>query len=86
MRKVDTDTGTYFVIAPGTTLPDASAIETAINAVELTTATAEKIVPVEFFLNEEKDVAIGFLINLTGVQKIIQASGIKMYHLEGFFD
>jgi hypothetical protein len=86
MRKIDADPGTYFVVAPGTSLPDASNIGTAINAVELSTANAEKLVPVEFSLNEEKEVAIGFLVNLTGVQKIIQASGIKMYRLEGFFD
>lgn len=87
LRKIDPDSDTYFVVATGNTLPDASVISTAINAVELTVAHAEKLLPVEFILNEEKDVAIGFLINIdTGVQKIIQASGIKMYRLESFFD
>jgi hypothetical protein len=86
MRKVDVDPGTYFVVARGNTLPDANAVGTAVNAVELSTAGAEKLLPVDFELNTEQDVAVGFLINITGTQKILQASGIKMYRLETFFD
>jgi hypothetical protein len=87
LRKIDPDVDTYFVVANGNTLPDASDISSAINAVALTAGHAEKLLSVEFSLDEEKDVAIGFLINIdAGVQKIIQASGIKMYQLESFFD
>jgi hypothetical protein len=87
LRKIDTDRDTYFVIASGNTLPDASGIETALNAVELTSGIAEKLLPVEFTLREETEISIGFLINIdTGMQKIIQASSIKMYRMESFFD
>jgi hypothetical protein len=87
LRKVDTDRDTYFVVASGNTLPDALEIETAINTVELTSEHAEKLLPVDFTLREETEISIGFLINIdTGMQKIVQASSIKMYRQESFFD
>jgi len=40
-----------------------------------------------FDLAESKEVSMGFLINIDkGVEKIIQASGIKLFKKEGLFD
>lgn len=87
MKKVAADRDTYFVVAEGNELPDASGIAGAFAKKEITNASNNVPLVMEFKLAETKKVSIGFLINIDqGVQKIIQASKIKMYKVEGLFD
>ena len=87
MKKVAADKDTYFVVANGKGLPDASAVAGSIAKTEITNAFNNVPLVMDFNLAASKEVSIGFLINIDkGVEKIIQASGIKLFKTEGLFD
>lgn len=87
MQKVASDGNTYFVAAEGNGLPDAVNIGTAIAKTEITDSYNNQTLVMNFKLTESKKVSIGFLINIDqGVQKILQASGIKFFKVENLFD
>lgn len=87
MKKVAADKDTYFVIADGNELPDASGIASAFAKTELNNSFNNVLLVKEFMVAESKKVSVGFLINIDqGVEKIIQVSKIKLYKVEGLFD
>lgn len=87
MKKVAADKDTYFVVAEGDGLPDASGITGAFAKIEITNAFNNVPLVMELKVTESKKMSIGFLINIDkGVEKIIQASKIKLYKVEGLFD
>lgn len=87
MQKVASDGNTYFVAASGDSLPGAASINTAIAKTEITNAYNNQTLSLSFKLTEPQKVSIGFLINIDqGVQKILQASGLKMFKIENLFD
>ena len=87
MKKVAVDRDTYLLVASGNGLPDDTQVSTATASVQITDGANGKTLPLEFELAEAKEVSIGFLINIDEqVQRILQASKIRMYRLESFFD
>ncbi|PTT00763.1 hypothetical protein DBR11_09065 [Pedobacter sp. HMWF019] len=87
MKKVAADRDSYFIVNEGTAIPDANGISGALVQKGITNDYNNKILTVDFKLTASKQVSIGFLINIDqGTQKIIQASGIKMYKIENLFE
>lgn len=87
MKKVAVERDTYLLVGDRADLPDDTQITTAIASVEITDEWNNKTLPLEFELTAEKEVSIGFLINIENeVQRILQASKIRLYRLESFFD
>lgn len=87
MKKVAPERDTYLVAAAGNDLPDDANISTALSAAEITSDKGEKTLPLEFNNEQAQQISIGFLINIENeVQRILQASAIRLYQLESFFD
>jgi Domain of unknown function (DUF5013) len=87
MATVAPDRDTYFVIAAGTDLPNDTQIATAIASKLITADLNGGTLSLPFRIDTKQPVAAGFLLNFDkGVQKILQASGIKMYRIETLFD
>ncbi|MBO9154740.1 DUF5013 domain-containing protein [Chitinophaga sp. GCM10012297] len=87
MATVIPDRDTYLVVAAGADLPDDTQIGSAI-ASKLITAEFNKAVLSMTFANPaDQQVSAGFLLNFDqGVQKVLQASNIRMYKIETLFD
>jgi hypothetical protein len=87
MRQVVPDRDSYILAALGNDLPDDIDVATAIGKHELTTLDAQQLITIEFSLDEDRQVSIGFLFNFDAqTQRVIQASRIYMYRLDSFFD
>lgn len=87
MEKVAPERATHWIVAEGNGLPDDTGVASAIAHTEVTVDYANKLLPVEFNINQKKQVSIGLLINIDQqTQRIIQASKIKLFKLESFFD
>lgn len=87
MKKVAADKDSYFVLNEGTSLPGASDISKATAQKSITNDNNNKILTLDFKLSTQKQVSIGFLINIDqGIEKIIQASSIKMFKVDNLFD
>lgn len=87
MKKVAADRDSYFAVAEGAVIPDAAGIAGVIAQKSITNDANNKLLTVDFKLNEAKKVSAGFLITIDqGTQKIIQTSSIKMYKIENLFD
>lgn len=87
LQKVAVERDTYLVANLGDDLPDDTGIGSALASVEIKDEHNTKTLPLEFALSEESEVSIGFLINIENMdQRILQASKIRLYRLESFFD
>lgn len=87
MKKVAVERDTYLLVGDGADLPNDTQITTAVASAEITDEWNNKVLPLEFELAAEKEVSIGFLINIENeVQRILQVSKIRLYRLESFFD
>ena len=87
MKKVAPEDNTYWIVAEGNGLPDNTAVSNAIASVELFSDFNNKTLPLEFYIDQKKQVSIGILINIDKqTERIIQASKIKLSKLESFFD
>lgn len=87
MKKVAPERDTYIVAATGNKLPDDTGIGTAIASIEITAGADNKLLELEFTVDQPKLVSIGFLINIDEqTQRILQASAIRLFQLESFFD
>lgn len=87
MKKVAAERDTYLLVGNGADLPNDIQIATALASAAITDEWNNKTLPLEFELTAEKEVSIGFLINIENeVQRILQASKIRLYRLESFFD
>lgn len=87
MATVAPDRDTYFVIAAGADLPNDTQIATAIASKLITADFNGGTLSLPFHIAASQQVAAGFLLNFDqGVQKILQATNIKMYRIETLFD
>ncbi len=87
MKKVAPERDTYLLAALGNNLPDAANVSTALGIHEITSSDNNKTVSIEFSVDDSKEISTGFLINIENqVERILQASAIRMYYLESFFD
>lgn len=87
LRSVATERDTYLVVNKGSDLPDDTAIGTALSKVEITSEDARKLLALEFENEQTQQLSIGFLINIEHEQqRILQASAIRLFKLESFFD
>ncbi|WP_256011729.1 DUF5013 domain-containing protein [Desertivirga xinjiangensis] len=87
MKKVAVDVNTYFVVNSGQSLPDASDVNSTITKTEITNSYNNQLLKSDFKLTAATQVSIGFLINIDlGVEKILQASRIRLFKVENLFD
>ena len=87
MATVIPDRDTYFVVAAGADLPDDTQIGTAIASKPITADFNGALLSLPFNIAADQKVSAGFLLNFDqGVQKVVQASSIKMYRIETLFD
>ena len=87
LQKVAVERDTYLMVNLGDGLPDDVEVENSLARIEIKDEHNTKTLPLEFDLSEESAVSIGFLINIENMdQRILQASKIRLYRLESFFD
>ena len=87
LRTVAPERDTYLVAAAGSGIPDDTGISTAMGSVEIVSGMGQKLLVLEFNNEQTQQVSIGFLINIENeVQRILQASAIRLFQLESFFD
>ncbi|SDG59263.1 protein of unknown function [Dyadobacter soli] len=87
MKKVAADKDSYFVVASGAGLPDASGIAGAIATTAIDNSRNNAVMVTAFDIASAEPVSLGFLINIDkGVEKIIQANQIRLFSIRGLFD
>ncbi|WP_142688461.1 DUF5013 domain-containing protein [Chitinophaga polysaccharea] len=87
MATVIPDRDTYVAVAAGATLPDDTGIASAIASKLITTEYNNGILSLPFTNPADQQVSAGFLLNFDqGVQKVLQASNIKIYQIKSLFD
>lgn len=87
MGAVIPDRDTYLAVAAGADLPDDARIGSAVASKLITAEFNNALLSLPFSNPVDQQVAAGFLLNFDqGVQKVLQASNLKMYRVETLFD
>lgn len=87
MATVIPDRDTYFAVAAGASLPDDVQIGNAIASKLITAELNQNTLILPFTNPSDQQVTAGFLLNFDqGMQKVLQATTIKMFRIESLFD